>query len=68
MLLLVGMLFRMQFKNKPRDQKHITKSAYIPEEKSGIKNGDIIFQTSLSEQSKAIQLATPDSNSVNFNN
>ena len=29
---------------------------YAPE--NGIKNGDIIFQTSLSAQSKAIQLAT----------
>lgn len=58
-LMLLGGLYA---KRKIYDQKHrlVNAKAEIKDliYKNEIKNGDLIFQTSLSEQSKAIQLAT----------
>jgi uncharacterized protein YycO len=58
-LILVGGLYA---KRKFYDPKHRLGNAKIEVKKNAdkneIKNGDLIFQTSLSEQSKAIQFAT----------
>ncbi|MEM0578311.1 YiiX family permuted papain-like enzyme [Flavobacterium polysaccharolyticum] len=66
-IVILGLLGLLIFsglytKQKFYDPKHIldTTKAEVQQivDKDGIKNGDIIFQTSLSGQSKAIQLAT----------
>jgi len=41
-----------------QEQLHNAKEVGLLTEKTGIQNGDLIFQTSLSGQSRAIQLAT----------
>ncbi len=56
-LLFFGFLFKKYFYN-PKHKTEIAKGEVKKTINKEIQNGDIIFQTSLSAQSKAIQLAT----------
>ena len=61
-LLLLTFLSGIYIKQKIYDPKHklevAQKEVKILTDKNEIQNGDLIFQTSLSKQSKAIQVAT----------
>jgi hypothetical protein len=58
-LILIGGLYAKRKYHDPKHRLETAKKVVIELDDSGeIKNGDLIFQTSLSRQSKAIQLAT----------
>ncbi|MFT3701522.1 MAG: YiiX family permuted papain-like enzyme [Agriterribacter sp.] len=56
--LLVGVYAKRKFYNTHTTIESVEPKVIKTEKKEVIKDGDIIFQTSLSQQSKAIQLAT----------
>ncbi len=58
-LIIIGGLYaKRKFYDPKRQLENASKEVKILSDSNKIKNGDIVFQTSLSTQSKAIQLAT----------